>query len=145
MNQETLDSNLAVAKKNLKVTSQELSNLRVEHKQLEHRLGEVNARLQQLVGTHYQRGGLIDTLKQAVAKAELELEHTKARPVHWIERSWCSGDYLVQKVTGKRIYVCVFGSTRAEIFNLDGTTVSRTGRAKIDMTKTFPEGVENFK
>lgn len=144
IDQQQLQDNRANALKNLKVAQAESAELKKEKDKLEARLKEIDQRIIQLHGTHYSRGGLMDTLKADLDKAELEIKHSTSRPVVWAERNWCNGDYVVEKVTAKRIYVCRFGSTRPDLFNLDGTTVSKGSRDRIDIAKTFPEGLANW-
>ena len=51
-----------------------------------------------------------------------------------------SKEYALEKITPKRIFVQEIGCTRSIQFDRNGDAISGSG--KIDMEKTFPEGVQ---
>jgi len=93
-----------------------------------------------LVGSGWGHScGEIGHLKAKVANLELKVVHSKKPKVVWIkEPCYKDRDYIVHKVTAKRIYVCLPGYDRHDLYNKDGTSVSTWGGAsKIDIEATF--------
>ena len=95
-----------------------------------------NESLKKLVGA-YRETGEIACNRGQVEDLERKIEDRKKPRVIWEEDR--EGDYIVDKVTPKRIAVKEVGHTRSEQFNRDGTPVSQYSfrRHVIDLQATF--------
>jgi len=95
--------------------------------------------------------GLIPSAKRDIEEAERKLQDSKLRKVVWIgPPRWSlqasEAEYVVVKVTKKRIYIRKAGSFHRDCYYEKETG---TGKSKFDgqinLPATFPEGVENYK
>ncbi len=95
-----------------------------------------NESLKRLVGG-YRESGEIACNRSQVKDLERKIEDKKKPRVVWKEDR--EGDYIVDKVTPKRIAVKEVGHIRSEQFNRDGTPVSQYSfrRYVIDLQATF--------
>lgn len=121
-----------------------LRQLKEELVDVKHKLEEAKAlekRAEQLDGGFWGRdkgGGLIGRAAEKVA----ELKHIAAQKllpkVVFLKKSGWSRDdaeYVVEKVTPKRIFVQQIGCTRSQQYDRDGKEISGSGT--IDMKATF--------
>lgn len=142
---DTLKKRLQAAVAKIVGLKKEAQSLKAEREQIESRASSITVRLREITGSQYGGRGEIDEQSCVIKNMELRIAQTKGRKVEWIDPGhWHSGHWVIEKVTPKRIYVYKFSNDRSEHFNLDGTAVSRGNQSKIDIAKTFPEGVENF-
>lgn len=95
--------------------------------------------LKKLVGSLYTGSGEIPYKRSQIEELERNIEDGKKPRVVWKEGSLREGNYIIDKVTPKRIAVKQVGHTHCEQFNRDGTPVSRYGYGcnEIDLKATF--------
>lgn len=101
--------------------------------------------------------GTIPEAREKLAKAARMIEDFDKPLVYWSKYSgneyaestatpsgWSRDlpTYIVEKVTKKRIYVRKKGEDQSLQFEHDGTNVGRYQRDRIDIAKTFPQGVK---
>lgn len=89
-----------------------------------------------LVGS-YREDGEISYNRSQIEDLKRIIEDRKKPRVVWKEKSNRSSNYIVDKVTPKRISVKRVGATHCEKFNRDGTPVSSYNRDTIDLKATF--------
>lgn len=118
--------------------------LQRESATLAHRLQVIATRLQEL-GSAYKRCGEIEQARRKIASLTLRLADCEARRVVWQTSPYFyrGEEFVVHKVTQKRIYIRPAGNPREMYYNKDGTRGNTDG--VIDVAATFPEGLENFK
>lgn len=126
----------------------EWTYLQQERKHLEDTLKEIEARSKELHNI-WLADGLIYQAERRLAKAQLKAEDENARLVVWKagQPHWTRDrQYVVSKVTPKRIYIRAKGNDRAEFYGRDGIKPNRpvTSYGQIDIEATFPEGIEEF-
>lgn len=93
--------------------------------------------------------GLIDQAKTKLKQACRDLIDSGARKVVWATPpSWsCRQEdktYVVVKVTPKRVYIREAGTDREKYHDKLAGNGNSKYDGKIDIEKTFPEGLDNF-
>jgi hypothetical protein len=118
-----------------------LKSLEGERERIEKRLAEVKPEIERLGGGFWGRGrGTINKLGDDLSLAMLrEQDAEKPRVVFSKAPNWGS-EYVVSRVTPKRIFLRSPGSKREEQYYKDGTAVSSSG--VIDIEATFPGGLK---
>jgi hypothetical protein len=118
-----------------------LESLEGERDRIEKRLKEIKPEIERLGGGFFGRSdGRITRLEGYLSLALLcEEDAEKPRVVFSKAPSWGS-EYVVSRVTPKRIFLRSPGSKREEQYYKDGTAVS--GSSVIDIAATFPEGLK---
>lgn len=141
------EMNVEEAKAALQLLEHEVVALRQRKNELEAELQTIDNRLRVLQGG-FRGTGELSAARLRVKQAEREEADAKGRLVVWGDSQPYGATeakpYIVDKITPKRIYVRRQGQERAEFYNRDGTTDSRWCNAKIDLAKTFPEGLEAY-
>ena len=136
---------------------QRVNNLLEERNRLKDELASAEAtakrvreRLGKIEGSPWDRyGGELARAKSKLADAKRD-EADKTLPrVVWQEGhsprdeyQRHDGDWVLEKVTPKRICIRKAGLGQTELFNRDGTHISRGRKLRIDIEKTFPEGLQ---
>ena len=117
-----------------RIIKSRLTEMEAETKQLKERLNDLEG--------FWSRPGLIKIAKDKLEQAKRLDEDSRRRKVVWVgnERD---ADYIVDKITPKRIYVRKRGAEASCFYNIDGSSLSSFGRT-IDITATFPEGLDNY-
>jgi len=117
-----------------------LESLTKERKQIEDRLAEVKLETSNLDGGPWSRGyGSIQRLECELASTLLREQDAEKPRVVFKKSPW-NEDYIVSRVTPKRIYLRVPGHKYESQYYKDGTAVSGSG--VIDIEATFPEGLK---
>jgi len=131
------------AKRRVKNLLKERERLKDELASAEATAKRVRERLREIDGGPFGGYGDLGHAKIALADAE-RVERDKTLPrVVWAEGfEPQDGDWVLEKVTPKRIYVRKAGKTATELFSRDGSHISSWQRWKIDVEKTFPEGLQ---
>lgn len=118
----------------------EQSDLTAERNRLERRLGEISKRLEAICGGYGNHNELGDA-NHEIQRLQLLLDDCDRPVVVWSrvdsfmpkERS----DWVVDKVTNKRIYVRARGSNgRTDLFGRDGESITSYRKWAIDLDKT---------
>lgn len=128
-----------------------IESARVELRQTQERLRAIADEEKTLKKREQQLGGAFGNSRGDIFFMEKHLEtidrfigdQTKPK-AHLTEgKRWQSDDeeWIVDKVTPKRIFLRQKGRERVDLYNHDGTPVSSYGRS-IDMAKTFPNGLK---
>lgn len=147
MNKTELQKKLAVEKEVLANLRQELESLRSEEKQLKIRLEEVLVRERAICGG-FRDYGEIGEATSNIESLRRQIVDVDKPAVVWKKREWWShrGDppeYVVSRVTAKRVYIRERGAQSEDYY--DKMTGESSHRGTIDITATFPEGVDNWK
>lgn len=130
---------LAQKRKELELVQGCRDLLRKEQKELQKKLEEVEKQLTELQGKGgwYKDYGKIYHLDREIKSLELKVAHESKPKVVWKQKptEWMK-DYVVHKVTAKRIYVGSPGG-RSSIYDKEGKSVP-SGRGNfIDIEATF--------
>lgn len=146
MKEETLQK-LKQEKQVLADLLEEEASLKLEEKAINDRLVAIADRLRQL-RNRYSGTGEIPKAKAHVNRYQTQLSDYDALPVHWLVlpsfRSSAEKQYVVSRVTKKRIYIREFGD-QSEVYFDRETGVRDKWSGQIDIATTFPDGIENFK
>lgn len=127
----------AEIQKQLDAAIAEADNLRKEIEAAEANLKAMNERIIVLNGGFWNRnGGKIGYLRMQLSAAKLYEQHEKSPVVHFAGTHYDDREYIVAKVTSKRISISHRRSESLTQFNLDGSSVS-SYRRQIDIRKTF--------
>lgn len=145
---EELDRDVELAESRLQVLEMERVALQRELSVARQQIKDIECRLRELVGS-FSRTGLIARAKQDKDTTERMAKDSRARKVIWLTpRSWTRDrkqEWVVEKVTPKRIYIREPGSYRSSYYSRQ----TGAGRCEYDgviyIEKTFPEGLDNFK
>lgn len=143
-----LELRIEVGKAEVKDLFNELDVLKQDIVRAEDALKTMEAHKKELIG-EWRQTGTINAAKGRLAKAELELKDSTARIVVWKERrNWShddNSDYVVVKVTSKRVYVRQKNVDGREVYynRLTGQGTNKY-EGQIDVAATFPEGVNNY-
>jgi hypothetical protein len=132
------------AKQKVNDLLQESNRLKDELASAEATAKRARERLGKIEGSPWDRySGELARAKSELAAAERD-EADKTLPrVVWAEGfEPQDGDWVLEKVTPKRICVRKAGSNETELFNHDGMHISRGRKLRIDIEKTFPEGLK---
>ena len=115
----------------------EESRLVEELQQVESRRRELIAQLEGKYLREHPVWGHLQNLRPRLKTAELRKQDKKAKPVYIVGRA-AKSQYVVRKVTARRIFISWPGETRVVMHKLDGTSVGwGTGRGTIDIQRTF--------
>lgn len=139
---------------NIDAAKQEVENLTLEYAELKLKLSslkiqvnETEARLHEIHGG-FSRTGLLADAKLNLESAERVVRDSTRRLVVWEVSPFIGGwyqspePYIIDKITPKRIYVRQRGEKQADYYDKDGT--NGYGNCKIDIIKTFPEGLDEY-
>lgn len=112
-------------------------SLRVEIKSLEGRLEQAKSELRDMAGDTFSRGkGKIGQFTSKIASIDHKITQVQSLPVVWMKDQ--RDDYIVVKVTPKRITVQKFGyNGNKDQYNRDGTPVSSWYSNSINLLATF--------
>jgi hypothetical protein len=139
------------AKKDLRILQAEATVVNRRIKEIEEELERLKTRHQELCGSTWGRSsnGEIHFAQQRVEQAERNATDAIARKVVWVDdhAPYTGHDdkvYVVDKITPKRIYIRIQGSSRSVYYNKDGTNNSEWTKCRIDIYKTFPEGLDEY-
>jgi hypothetical protein len=120
-------------------------SLRKERDAIEARASEIIGRLSELAPS-FGGWGEIRAAKEALANAERDEADAKLPTVVFVgSPPWSHGKeggrWVVDKVTPKRIFIREAGSTVDKQYLHDGTEPGSYQGSKIDIAKTFPNGL----
>lgn len=137
---DKLKREIAEAEKSLCSIDNEINSKQAEIDALKEQVNELQSHRNKLFDRGYRfESGLIPRLKAKLKQALLEeSDETKPRVV-WAHRAtYCNqGEYIVRKVTPKRITIAQIGHKCTSNFNRDGSVVSSHDKSKIDLAATF--------
>lgn len=88
--------------------------------------------------------GLIHTLRSNLAAAKLRESDATLPRVVFVKRGYgfSDGEYVVSRVTPKRIFIRQVGHSDVDQFHRDGAAVRSWIGTAIDIPATFPNGVK---
>jgi hypothetical protein len=135
--------NIAAATENLASLVQEARIAQTRLNEIEAEKKQIESRLHELTGGWGGRG-LILAAKHKLITAEQEAKDATKREVKWVKDKpgFEVAEFIVDKVTAKRIYVRRRGRKDSEFYNHDGE--KHQYGCKIDVAATFPEGLDNY-
>lgn len=131
----------------IETATKELIDLVQEARIIKSRLAEMEAETSQLrdrlndLDGFWSGRGLITIAKSKLEQAKRLDDDSRRREVVWVGNE--RADYVVDKITPKRIYVRKRGCEVRVFYNIDGSASASFGRT-IDIDKTFPEGLDNY-
>lgn len=140
-----LERELAVVNKQTEELIKEEKWLTTEAETIEIRLKEIKIRLSEL-RNGYRRFGEIGQSKAKAKRIEGTIKDLQSRLVVWaVTRTWghTGRQYVVSRVTPKRIYIREVGAEREIYYDHDGSRGTYDG--KIDIEQTFPEGLDEYR
>ena len=117
--------NISEIESDIKVLKDEVLVIDREYKELEDRLAWIKLRRRQIVGSFYVHGdGELARLNSELDDAKLLEEHKSLPRVVWSSEGF-GGDWVITRVTPKRIYVSELGDSRE--IHFDKVTGERPG------------------
>ncbi len=135
-NESVLRQQLFDYQQKLEVVEETARDLNDEIRCLQKEIGEKQALLKDLEGS-WSRRGIIGKLKNDIGKLKLEIDHCSKPKVVWKKEPMeFEKDYIVKKVTAKRIYVGSPGTKCHTLYDKNGIAVGYKGN-EIDIEATF--------
>ena len=132
----TLQEQLQAEETKLSELQKQYDNAVIEREFCQKKLKELSKLIDDIKPAWPNELGHFERQQRIIAALKVKIADENKPAIQFIDRGWLreNVDYVLEKVTKKRVYIRERGRQRTEIFNHDGSSISECANQKIDTT-----------